>query len=90
MNLEAISLLRILPAGGADLGEATREDMRQADVGKWSDPCGRQDDLRETMAAADAPTEEHEALPGFDAVVPLGEADARPQEPVVELRFSEG
>jgi hypothetical protein len=90
VKLEAISLMRLLPAGAADLGDVTREELREASHGEWSALLGRKDDLRDGLAPADAPTEECEVLPGYDTVVPLAEAQVKENEPVIELRFSEG
>ena len=93
MNLEVISLFRFLPAAGADMGDVSREELREADMGQWSHSCGRRDDLQEGLGPDD-PTEEHVPTPaelsGFDIVLPLAEPDPVENEPRIELRFSEG
>ncbi len=96
MNLEVISLFRFLPAAGAELGDVTREELREADMGQWSHPCGRHDDLQAGLAppGPDDPTEEQEASPtelrGYDIVLPLEDDGSSMHEPLIELRFSEG
>ena len=93
MNLEAISLLRFMPAAAADLGDVTREEMRRADQGKWCAKLGVKDDLRAGLPRCEDDVDTEEArradVPGFDVVLPAGEADDS-EGPVVELSFSAG
>lgn len=77
-RLEAISLLRFLPPGAADVGEGiTREDLRAEGVGVWSDPCGRVDDLRPIFE-------------DFDEVLHVAAEEPKAGERVIELRFKAG
>ena len=39
-KLEAYSLMRILPAEGAKVGDITRQELRDAELGTWVAPCG--------------------------------------------------
>ena len=96
VSLEAISLLRFLPAAAADLGDVSREEMRRANQGKWSARLGRKDDLRDSLAPPELEpelkpepeTEECAELDGYDRFLPAPEASPVPGEPVIELRFS--
>ncbi|GEM_PF-2862729 len=94
MNLEAISLLRFLPAGAADMGDVTREEMRQAGAGRWSAPLRRADDMRPALEAPveDEPATEERAgdLPGYDRVLPLDDGEPDERAPVVMLSFKTG
>ena len=89
-KLEAISLMRFLPAGAAQLGEGvTRDQMREAGLGAWSAPCERKDDLRtDSERAADA------GLEGYDIVLQQPEDESEiPTEPggsVFRVRFQAG
>jgi hypothetical protein len=91
VKLEAISLLRFMPAAAADMGDVTREELRQAEQGQWSAKLGRVDDLRRGLPRCEDDVDTEEALgadvPGFDVVLAVGEADDA-DGPVVELRFS--
>ncbi len=90
MNPEAASMLRFMPAGTADLGEATRDELREADLGCWSDDTRRTDDLRGGLALEEEDTEliECPELAGFDVVRPLEDEAPQTEGPVLELRFS--
>ena len=87
-KLEAVSLMRLLPAGAADLGDGvTREQLREAGLGAWSTRCGRRDDV--SAATVDAPDP---GLEDYDAVLPqpedTSEAPTAPGGPVVRMQFS--
>jgi hypothetical protein len=89
-KLEAISLMRFLPAGAANMGEGvTREQLREAGLGRWSAPCGRTDDVRSAEERAAAA-----GLEGYDVVLPqpedASEAPTAPGGPVIRIRFQAG
>lgn len=82
-KLEAIGLMRLLPAGATHLGEGiTREHMREAELGGWSARVPGREDLR-----ADLPPPE---LDGYDVVLPLEDEDDLPTEEAIVLRFGAG
>ena len=90
MKLEAISLMKILPSGAADVGGVTRQQLRDAGVGRWSAQCESVDDLRD---AFDAPEPDTEIVPcpeleGYDQPTRVEGEDKA--QGVVELRFVEG
>lgn len=98
MKVEAISLVRILPAGAASLGEGvTRAQLREAQVGLWSaapEGEGTRDDLGAggvgaVAAAAGNPgaAPARPSLDDYDHPLPLGEHAPRKGERVVVLRF---
>jgi len=89
-KLEAISLMRLLPAGAAAIGEGvTRDQLREAGLGAWSAPCGRKDDLRTEAERAEAAE-----LEGYDIVLPQpedeSEAPTEPGVPVLRMCFQAG
>jgi hypothetical protein len=79
---EAISLMRFLPPGAADLGEeVTRDDMRAAGIGEWSGRVTHRDDV---SCVFDRPPELPEE---FDYVVPMMDEVTEPGIKVTRLRF---
>ena len=88
MKLEAISLMKLLPAGAADVGGVTRQQLRDAGVGQWSAQCEAVDDLRAAIDGPEPDTEivECPELEGYDR--PTRIVDAKDE--VVELRLAEG
>ncbi len=78
-RLEAISLLRFLPPGTADLGELSRAEMREAGLGAWSAPLHAREDTRPP-----------DGLHDYDEVLPAEPAAPAPGERVIELRFKAG
>ena len=84
MKLEAISLIRFLPAGAADIG-VRRDVLRESGAGAWSAPGGQRDDLR-GLTDDRAPPAQCE-LADYDPVVPLDDRAAAKGERVLVLRF---
>lgn len=79
-KLEAIGLMRLLPAGAAHLGEGvTREHVRQAGMGPWSAQLDQREDLRGVLPPPE--------LDGYDVVLPMEDEDDIPTEDAVVLRF---
>lgn len=98
-KLETFSLMRMLPPGAADMGDVTRDELRDRDLGTWSAPCGRTDDVAAALvpgpdparASARPPSSDRDPrlMEDFDEVLPHGERDETAEQgPVIELRFS--
>jgi hypothetical protein len=85
MKLEAISLIRFLPAGAADVG-VSREALRAADAGAWSAPGGQRDDVR-CLAGDGRPPSAQCELADYDPVVPLDDRAVAQGERAIPLRF---
>lgn len=90
-KLETFSLMRMLPAGAADMGDVTREELRERDLGAWSAPSGRIDDVRAVQGAVVSSPQDPRTMADFDEVLPLEERDAAAdRERVIELSFKAG
>ena len=83
MKLEAISLVRILPAGGANVGDVSRDELRGAEVGKWAARVEARDDVTPVYG----PPPARHPLDDYDRPVPLDDREPEPGERVIVLRF---
>ena len=89
-KLEAFSLMRMLPPGAAQVGDVTRQELRDADLGSWVAPCGRTDDLSALVEPAASSPEEPRLMEDFDEVLPKEPAAAKVEGTVVIMRFKAG
>lgn len=76
MKREALGLFRILPAGAANVGDVSREELREAGVGRWSLQDVSSDDLTDVL-----PPMEGE----YDIPVRLDDRPPEAGERVVEI-----
>lgn len=83
MKLEAISLVRILPAGKANVGNVTRDELRDSEVGKWAAQVPARDDV----SCVYGPVPAKHPLDDYDHPVPLDDREPEPGENVVVFRF---
>jgi len=91
-KLEAYSLMRILPAEGAKVGDITRQELRDAELGTWVAPCGRSDDLRDVQGPRPSSPEDPRAMHDFDTPLPMDprRADDHADDRVIVLSFKAG
>lgn len=100
MKLEALAFVRILPPGAADVGDVSREDLRDAGAGTWSARVAHRDDVgclfdevpeappeARTATRPDVAARPAELPPEFDYVVPTTDEKPAPTERVVTMRF---
>jgi len=83
VKLEAISLVRILPAGQANVGDVTRDQLRENEVGRWAARVPTRDDV----SCVYGPPPARHPLDDYDHPVPVDDREPEPGENVVVLRF---
>ena len=81
MKREALAFFRILPAGAADMGEVTREELRAEGLGLWSLTEPIAEDIGCVFNRPEEISEEYD--------IPLIEHVERPDEVVTHVRFRE-
>ncbi len=90
-KLEAFSLMRMLPPRAAQVGDVTREELRQAELGTWTAACGRKDDVGAALEPVTSTPEDPRLMEDFDEVLPQeGRQKADQGEKVIELSFKAG
>lgn len=74
MKRDALAFFRILPAGAADVGEVSREELRADGLGDWCLKDVGHDDLGDLFGAE------------FDELVPMEERPTDPGLPASVMR----